>query len=378
MDRPIPFVDVEAQMRAHGPALAAAFARVLGSGRFIGGPVVEELESRLAGLLGVPHAVACNSGTDAEHLLLVALGIGPGDEVIVPDFTFMATAEAVAMAGAVPVCVDVDPDTFTLDPAAVRRAMGPRVRAIVPVSLFGHPAALDTLERLADEHQVLLLEDACQSFGARWRGRPSGSFGHASFTSFYPSKPLGGLGDGGMAFTRDADLAARLRLLRDHGAAGPHLHTALGMNSRLDALQAAALLVKLEAFEGELRQRREAAHRYDTALGGAVAVPVCHPEAFAIYAQYTVRMPEPTMRQRLIEHLASDGIPAAVHYPRPLHAQPALSGVLDRRPPTPVAERLAATVLSLPLSAHLAPADQERVIASVLSWAETARSATRA
>lgn len=378
MDRPIPFVDVEAQMRAHGPALAAAFAQVLASGRFIGGPMVEQLEARLAQRAGVPHAIACNSGTDAEQLLLMALGIGRGDEVIVPDFTFMATAEAVVLAGATPVCVDVDPETFTLDPVAVRRAMGPRVRAIVPVSLFGHPAALDELEQLAAQHGVELLEDACQSFGARWHERPSGAFGRAAFTSFYPSKPLGGVGDGGMIFTSDVQLANKLRSLRDHGHAGPHLHHLVGMNSRLDALQAAALLVKLDNFDRELQARRDAARRYDEALRGALLTPYCAPGAFAIYAQYTVRVPQAALRPRLIEHLAAQGVPTAVHYPRPLHAQPSLLGVLQRTPPTPVAESLANTVVSLPMSSHLAAADQDRVIAAVLSWAQSMRAVTEA
>jgi UDP-2-acetamido-2-deoxy-ribo-hexuluronate aminotransferase len=365
-------------MRVHGPALATAFAEVLASGRFIGGPVVEQLEARLAQRVGVPHAIACNSGTDAEQLLLMALEIGRGDEVIVPDFTFMATAEAVALAGATPVCVDVDPETFTLDPVAVRRAMGPRVRAIVPVSLFGHPAALDELEQLAALHGVELLEDACQSFGARWHDRPSGAFGRASFTSFYPSKPLGGLGDGGMVFTRDAQLAAKLRSLRDHGHAGPHLHHLLGMNSRLDALQAAALLVKLSTFDRELQARRDVAERYDQALRGALITPRCAPGAFAIYAQYTARVAHAAQRSPLIEHLRSLGIPTAVHYPRPLHAQPSLVGVLQRTTPTPVAEALAGTVVSLPMSSYLSLADQERVIAGVLSWSQALRTATGA
>ncbi len=364
-------------MRVHGPALEAALAEVVRSGRFIGGPKVEELQSRLAALVGVEHAVACGSGTDAEELLLMALGIGPGDEVLLPDFTFMATAEAVTMVGATPVCVDVDPETFTLSPEAVRAAMGPRVRAIIPVSLFGQPADLHALEAIASDYGVALLEDACQSFGAQLDGRPSCSFGLAGFTSFYPSKPLGGLGDGGMIFTRDGELAARLRSYREHGQAGHHYHLHLGVNSRLDALQAAALLVKLESFEQEVELRREAAQRYDAALACAVSTPRIRPGRFCTYAQYTVRVPK-GRRDRLVEHLTASGVPTAIHYPRPLHTQPSLVGVLRRIPPTPVVEELCQTVVSLPFSAYMAQHDQERVIASVLSWAELARAAAGA
>ena len=231
-NRSVPFVDVPAMMRVHGEKLEEALAEVVRSGRFINGPRVEELEVRMAERIGMSHAVACGSGTAAQQIALMALGIRTGDEVLVPDFTFIATAEAVATVGAQPVLVDVDPGTFTMDPAAARAAMNERIKAIVPVSLFGQTAALDVFESMAEEFSVHCIEDACQSLGARLGDRPSGSFGTCSFTSFYPSKPLGGIGDGGMVFTSDEELARRLRLIREHGQVGRHEHEILGLDRK--------------------------------------------------------------------------------------------------------------------------------------------------
>lgn len=369
----VPFVDVQAMMEAHGKALEEALIEVVRSGQFVNGPEVQELEERLARRMGVPHAVACGSGTDAEQLVLMALGIGPGDEVLVPDFTFIATAEAVANVGATPVMVDVDPHTFTMDPEAARAAMTPRVKAIIPVSLFGQTADLERFEALAEEFSVHCIEDACQSLGARTGDRPSGSFGVAAFTSFYPSKPLGGVGDGGMVFTHDAELAARLRLLREHGQVGRHEHAVLGLNSRLDALQAAALLVKERAFDAEIEMRRSRAHRYDEALEGLLRTPLIAPGRYSSYAQYTVRLPDAGSREAFVQHLAAHGVPTALHYPRPIHTQASLQRVIRRRPPTPVTAQLCETVISLPLSAYMKAEDQERVIETIHDWARSSR-----
>lgn len=364
----VPFVDVPAMMRVHGENIETALTEVVRSGQFINGPKVVELEERLATRIGVAHAVACGSGTDAQQLVLMALGIGPGDEVIVPDFTFIATAEAVANVGATPVMVDVDPDTFTLDPEAVRRAMTPRVRAIVPVSLFGQPAALDVFEDLAEEFDVHCIEDACQSLGARLGDRESGGFGTAGFTSFYPSKPLGGIGDGGMVFTNDASLARHLRLLREHGQVGRHEHELIGINSRLDALKAAALLVKESAFTGEVEMRRAHARRYDEALSGAVKTPQIASGRYSSYAQYTLCMPDAETRDHFVAYLAASGVPTALHYPRPVHTQESLQRVIRRLQPTPVTEQLCQGVISLPLSAYMTEEDQAQVIEAVLAW----------
>lgn len=376
MSRPsVPFVDVPAMMAAYGDRLESAVVDVIRSGQFINGPQVTQLEERLAARTGVPHAIACSSGTVAQQLLLMALGVGPGDEVLVPDFTFIATAEAVATVGATPVFVDVDRSTFTLDPQAVREAMGPKVKAVVAVSLFGQCAAMEELEALCDEFGVWFLEDAAQSLGARLGDRESGSFGKASFTSFYPSKPLGGIGDGGMVFTSDPRLARRLKLVREHGQTGRHFHETMGMNGRLDTLQAAALLVKVDRFDEEVEMRRAAARRYDEALGDWMHTPVMAPGRYSSYAQYTLRMQDSTDRESLVEHLASCGVPTAVHYPRPVHTQPSLQPYIDRSVPTPVTAWLCERVVSLPLSAYISHEDQDRVIAAVLAWAQSGRAA---
>jgi UDP-2-acetamido-2-deoxy-ribo-hexuluronate aminotransferase len=373
--RPVPFVDVAAMMRVHGEAMERALVEVVQSAHFINGPKVEELEQKLAGHVGVDHAIACGSGTAAEQLLLMALGVGPGDEVIVPDFTFIATAEAVALVGATPVCVDVDPRTFTLDPDAVRAAMGPRVKAIVPVSLYGQPAAMDVFESIAEDYGVFCLEDACQSLGSRLGNRQSGSFGTAGFTSFYPSKPLGGIGDGGMIFTNDAELAEELRLVREHGQIGRHVHRAVGLNSRLDALQAAALLVKYEGFEQEIERRRHAARRYDESLASVVQTPFIAPGRYSSFAQYTILLADADSRDSFVSFLADQGVPTALHYPQPVHTQDSLSALLKRRMPTPIAHRLCDTVISLPISAYMSMQDQDRVISAVLEWAEMGNAA---
>ena len=371
----MPFVDVPAMMRVHGEKLEAALAEVVRSGMFINGPRVKELEIRMAERIGVTHAVACGSGTAAQQIALMALGIGPGDEVLVPDFTFIATAEAVATVGAKPVLVDVDPKTFTMDPAAARAAMSERVKAIVPVSLFGQTAALDVFEAMAEEFSVHCIEDACQSLGGRLGDRPSGSFGVCSFTSFYPSKPLGGIGDGGMVFTSDEELARRLRLIREHGQVGRHEHEILGLNSRLDALQAAVLLVKEANFDAEVEMRRAHAHRYDRALADAVTTPFIAPGRYSSYAQYTICLPDSDSRAEFVDYLGVRGVPTALHYPQPMHTQVSLQKYQDRFEPTPVTEQLCDTVLSIPLSAYMCEEDQDQVIAAVLAWVDQRRRA---
>ncbi len=368
MDRSVPFVDVPALMRVHGPALEEALARVIRSGQFINGPEVAELERQMSERVGVTHAVACGSGTDAETLLLMALGIGPGDEVIVPDFTFIATAEAVARMGASPVCVDVDPRTFNLDPAAVRAAMGPKVKAMIPVGLYGQPADFDQLDEISQEFGIHSIEDACQSLGSTLNGRASGSFGVASFTSFYPSKPLGGIGDGGMVFTDDERIALHSRRTREHGQVGRHVHQHIGMNSRLDSLQAAALLVKLRTFDQEVELRSAAAARYDEALGEFMETPHIMDGAHSSRAQYTVRLETGAQRDGLMAHLNTLGVPTALHYPQPIHTQEAVRPSIQRYVETPVATMLCETVVSLPLSSYISREDQDRVIAGVLEW----------
>ena len=373
----LPFVDLQAQRRRLEGRIEAAIAAVLAHGQFIMGPEVARLEAALAAACGVRHVVTCASGTDALLLVLMARAIGPGDAVFVPAFTFAASAEAVVLRGAVPVFVDVEPETCNLDPAsleqaiaAVRRAGALTPRAVIAVDLFGRPANYQALREIAREQRLYLLQDAAQSFGGRWQGEPVGRQGAAAGTSFYPAKPLGAYGDGGAVLTDDAALADEIRLLRLHGERperARYQHLRVGLNSRLDTLQAAILLVKLEVLEEEIGRRAAVAARYDAALGAIALRPPALPDGRSAFAQYTIKV---AGRDRLRADLAGQGIPSAIYYPLPLHRQAAYRAFPTVPGGLPVAEALAATVLSLPIHPDLAPGDQDRIIAAVLRWVE--------
>lgn len=363
------FIDLAAQQARIAPRLAEAMRQVLAEGRYIGGPQVAELEQRLAAYVGRRFCIACASGTDALILPLLAMGVGPGDAVFVPDFTFFATAEAVAAVGAVPVFVDVRPDTYNMDPddlrrkiEAVRAAGDLTPRAVIPVDLFGQPADYTALLPLAAQYGLRVIEDAAQGFGGTWQGRKACAFGDVSATSFFPAKPLGCYGDGGAMFTDDPALDALLRSLRVHGSdpADKYNNLRVGRNSRLDTLQAAVLLCKLEVFNDELAARHAAAARYDQLLGPLAGIPAVAPGATSSYAQYTLRLPQPARRPAVIAALREQGVPAMVYYPRPLHAQTAFAGAPDYGP-CPAAEAAAAAVLSVPMHPYLTPADQTAV-----------------
>jgi len=366
------FVDFQAQRRRLGGRIEAAIASVLAHGRFILGPEVERLEQALADYARVRHAITCASGTDALLLILMARGIGPGDAVFVPGFTFAACAAAVALVGATPVLVDVEPASCNLAPAslgaaiaAVRQARRLTPRALLAVDLFGRPADYAALRPIARAHGLFVLQDAAQSFGARWRDEPVGGQGDAAATSFYPSKPFGAYGDGGAVLTDDDGLAEEVRLLRTHGERRPaacYEHIRIGLNSRLDTLQAAILLVKLGALDQEIARRGVLAARYDEALADRVEVPAPLAGGRSAWAQYTIRVQG---RDRLAAALARRGIPTAVHYPRPLHRQPAFAHFPSAPDGLPVAETLARRVLSLPIHPDLEAADQIRIIAAV-------------
>ena len=373
----LPFVDLQAQRRRLEGRIEAAIAAVLAHGQFVMGPEVARLEQALAEHSGARHVISCASGTDALLLVLMAQGLGPGAAVFVPGFTFAASAEAAALRGATPVFVDVDPDSCNLDPAsledaivATRRAGVLNPRAVIAVDLFGRPADYQPLRALARAHGLFLLQDAAQSFGARWRGEPAGRQGDAAATSFYPTKPLGAYGDGGAVLTDDAAIAAEVRLLRLHGEQPERMryqHLRIGLNSRLDTLQAAILLVKLEVLEEEIRRRAAIAARYDTSLGSLALRPPALPDGRSAWAQYTIRV---AARDRLRTALARQGIPTAVYYPVPLHRQPAYRQFPTAPRGLPVAEALAATVLSLPIHPDLAEGDQARIIDAILRSAE--------
>ncbi len=358
------FIDLKAQFRLIQDDVNRRLQRVLEHGQFILGPEVGELEQRLADYVGVRHCVTASSGTDALLMSMMALGIGRGDEVITTPFTFIATGEMIALLGAVPVFVDVDPATYNIDPAAIEAAISERTRAIVPVSLYGQCADLDAINAIAGRHGLPVIEDAAQSFGATYRGRRSCGLSTVACTSFFPAKPLGAYGDGGACFTDDAEIAKLLVEIRNHGQDRRYHHPRIGINGRLDTLQAAVLLAKLEIFPQEVDARDRIGQRYTEllrergALSSAEAdmgLLTPHIEAHnrSVFAQYTLQADD---RDGLVSALAGQGLPTAVHYPVPLNEQPAFAQARGDRP-TPVARRLARRVLSLPMHPYLKDQD---------------------
>jgi len=361
------FVDLKAQYRHIQARVDARIRTVLEHQRFILGPEVEELEQRLAARVGARHCISCASGTDALLLALMALEIGPGeadspDEVITPPFTFFATGEMIALVGARPVFIDIDPVTYNIDPGRIEAAITPRTRAILPVSLFGQPADMDAIHSIAARHDLPVIEDAAQSFGALYKGRHSGNLTTIGCTSFFPSKPLGCYGDGGACFANDDALAGAMRELRNHGQEGRYRHTRIGINGRLDTLQAAVLLAKLEVFDEELTTRAETANRYSALLKDAVHTPEVLPDRTSAWAQYTIEVDD---RATVETSLHAAEIPTAIHYPTPLHLQPVFAknshGMESVRGSFPIAERASDRVLSLPMHPYLKPAQIERV-----------------
>jgi dTDP-4-amino-4,6-dideoxygalactose transaminase len=377
---PIRFVDLAAQQARIRPAVDAAIARVLDHGAYVMGPEVEELEAVLAERAGVAHAVSCASGTDALVLFLMALGVGAGDRVLVPAFTFAATAEAVALVGARPVFVDVRAGTFDIDPASVTAVLAhleaagePPPVGIVPVDLFGLPADHDAIAAIAARHGLWVLDDAAQSFGASYCGRPVGSFGMATTTSFFPAKPFGGYGDGGAVFTDSADHADVLRSLRAHGEGADRYDSVrIGMTGRLDTIQAAVLLQKLTIFDDELERRREVAGRYSEAfapLAPRLRVPDRPADRTSSWAQYTVEVDD---RDQVVHRLAAAGVPTAVYYRRPLHRQPAYAR-FEAPCGAPVSDQLAGRVVSLPIHPYLDEPSQWHIIEAIGQALEPSR-----
>jgi UDP-2-acetamido-2-deoxy-ribo-hexuluronate aminotransferase len=360
------FVDLKTQYRRLKSSIDGRIHAVLDHGQYILGPEVRELEERLAARVEARHCITCASGTDALLLALMALGIGGGDEVITAPFTFFATGEMIALLGAVPVFADIDPATYNLDPARIEAAITPRTRAIMPVSLYGQPADMDAINAIASRHNLAVIEDAAQSFGSLYKGRHSGNLSTVGCTSFFPSKPLGCYGDGGACFTSDDGLARAMFELRNHGQERRYHHTRIGINGRMDTIQAAVLLAKLEVFDAELVARNEAADRYSALLKGMVRTPQVAPRSTSAWAQYTVEVED---RPAVEEAMKQAGVPTAVHYPTSLHLQPAFAEHSRRRGwgvgAFPHSERAAARVLSLPLHPYQTPADAARVCAAL-------------
>lgn len=345
----IEFIDLKAQQARIKNKIDAGIQRVLAHGQYILGPEVAELEERLAAFTGAKYCITCANGTDALQIAQMALGIGPGDEVITPGFTYIATAETVALLGAKPVYVDIDPRTYNLDPKLLEVAITPRTKAIIPVSLYGQCADFDAINTIAAKYGIPVIEDAAQSFGATYKGTRSCNLTTIACTSFFPSKPLGCYGDGGAIFTSDEELARTIRQIARHGQARRYHHIRVGVNSRLDTLQAAILLSKLDIFPEEIGLRDKVASIYTHLLGdvGITSTPYVDNNNISVWAQYTIRVEE---RDQVQYRLKTAGIPTAVHYPIPLNKQLA---VLDESVDLPVGNKLATEVLSLPFHPYL-------------------------
>ena len=342
------FIDLQKQYALYREEIRKEIDQVLDSGRYIQGPAVAQLEKDLAAFAGVKHAIGCSSGTDAILLALMALELKPGDEVIVPDFTFFATAETVSLLGGVPVFADVCADTLNLDPVSVEARIGPKTKGIIAVSLYGQCADFDELAGIARRHGLFLIEDGAQSFGGTYKGRRSCALCELATTSFYPAKPLGAYGDAGAVFTPDDALAEKIRFLLNHGQNASYRHRYVGLNGRLDSMQAAVLLVKLRHFPRELEMRQKAAGWYDQDLAGVVQTPVIREGNVSSWAQYTVRSPR---RAAIIDHLKSKGIPTAIHYPMPVHRQEVYGIASDRG--LGVSVQASEQVFSLPMHPFL-------------------------
>src|SRR6201994_1213855 len=369
---PVPFVDLGAQRRRLGKSIDEAVARVLDHCQFINGPEVTQLEALLAQFSGARHVVSCASGTDALLMALMAMGIGRGDAVFCPSFTFCATGEAVALTGATPVFVDVDEATFNMDAASLKRGIatarkqGLKPKAVIPVDLFGQSADHDAIIAIADAEGLFVLDDAAQGFGASYKGRRLGTFGLATATSFFPAKPLGCFGDGGAIFTDDAELAATLRSIRVHGqGSDKYDNVRLGLTGRLDTMQAAILIEKLKIFDDEIAARNKVAERYARGLGNVVTVPHLAKDCSSVWAQYTIRLPKGIDRDKFAADLRAQGVPTAIYYVKSMHQQTAYRDYPVAEGGLPVSERLSDDVISLPMHAYLDEATQDRVIKAV-------------
>ena len=369
---PVAFIDIAAQRRRLGKSIDDAVARVLDHCQFINGPEVTELEAALADFSGAKHVVSCASGTDALLMVLMAKGVGRGDAVFCPSFTFCATGEAVALTGATPVFVDVDEATFNIDSASLKRGIAAAKRlglkpvAVIPVDLFGQSADHDVIGAIAAEEGLFVLDDAAQAFGASYKGRRLGTLGLATATSFFPAKPLGCFGDGGAIFTDDAELASALRSVRVHGqGSDKYDNVRLGLTGRLDTVQAAILIEKLRIFEDEIAARNKVADRYAQGLGNVVGVPRLAAGCTSVWAQYTVRLPAGCDRDGFAAALKAQGIPTAIYYPKSMHQQTAYRDFPVADGGLPASERLSSDVISLPMHAYLDEPTQERVVKAV-------------
>ena len=360
----IPFIDLKAQQERIKEDLNRRIQRVLNHGQYIMGPEVKELEDKLAAYVGVPHCIGVASGTDALMIALMAIGIQPGDEVITTPFTFIATAEVIALLQGKPVFVDIDPRTYNIDPTKIEAAITDKTRAILPVSLYGQCADMEAINAIAAKHNLPVIEDAAQSFGATYKGRKSCGLSTIGCTSFFPSKPLGCYGDGGACFTDDDELAAKMRQIRAHGQDRRYHHPVIGVNGRLDTMQAAILLAKYEVFETEVKLRGEIGAHYTESLKeiAGIVTPYIEPFNTSVYAQYTIQV---NNREQVQKTLQEAGIPTAVHYPIPLNLQPAFTGLSQGEGSFPIAEQIAKRVMSLPMGPDLRDKERADIVLNI-------------
>ncbi len=361
----IEFIDLKSQYQSIKADVDRRIHAVLDHGQYIMGPEIKELEEKLADYVGVKHCISASSGTDTLLIAMMALGIGNSDEVITTPFTFIATGEMIALLGAKPVFVDIDPRTYNIDPAKIEAAITPRTKAIMPVSLYGQCAEFDAINGIAARHGLPVIEDAAQSFGATYKGKKSGALSTIGSTSFFPSKPLGCYGDGGALFTDDDNLAKLMREIRVHGQDRRYHHPRIGLNGRLDTIQAAVLLAKMEIFPREVEARARIGAHYSKLIQQrlpGIVTPYIEAYNTSIYAQYTVEVDN---REALQQKLKEAGIPTAVHYPIPLNLQPAFAHLNQPAGSFPVAEAVAQRVLSLPMGPYLKAEDIETIIAAI-------------
>jgi len=367
-------VDLSSQYQKIKPEIDKAISDVINSTAFINGPAVKEFQVALEKYLGVKHVIPCANGTDALQISMMALGLKPGDEVIAPDFTFIATAEVIALLGLTPVLVDVEPDTFNISPDAILKAITPRTRAIVPVHLFGQAADMDAIMKIAEEHNLFVIEDACQSIGADYLNKENvwkktGAIGHVGCTSFFPSKNLGCYGDGGAIFTNNDELATKIRSVVNHGMTVRYYHDDIGVNSRLDSIQAAILNIKLQHLDQYAAARQQVAAAYDKAFGvrPELVIPAKSPKSTHVYHQYTLQATG-VDRNKLQEFLAAKDVPAMIYYPVPIHLQKAYLDPRYKEGDFPVTEKLSHTVFSLPMHTEMDQEQLDHIISSVLEF----------
>ena len=359
----IDFANLGLAYKEHKQAIDKAMSEVVNTSSFIMGPAVTELENKLSHFVGAKHSISCSSGTDALLLAMMAMDIQPGDEIITTPFTFIATAETIAFLKAKPVFVDIEETTYNIDPLKIEAAITDKTKAIIPVSLYGQPADMEEINSIANRHNITVIEDAAQSFGATYKGNKSCNLSDIACTSFFPAKPLGCFGDGGAVFTKDDYLAEKIKSLRLHGQSKRYHHQYVGMGGRLDTLQAAVLNAKLDHYDKDVKRRQEVAQTYSKYLNHHISIPVIKKDRTSVWAQYSIRVEQ---REVVQQKLKAKGIPTAVHYPMPLHLQECFAYLAGKKGDFPIAEKVSVEILSLPMNPYLTEEEIEYITTNLI------------